>query len=319
MTTPVVIEARTLGRSDVLAPRISLGCGNFGGIGSAPQFFGAGVDETEAFAIMDTAWELGIRHFDTADAYGGGRSETTIGNWIRSRGELPLLTTKTYNPMYAGADHGLAPDRIERQLHSSLERLGIEHVDLYLTHEFDPDVAPALVVETLDRLCAQGLIRATGVSNYDARQLRATLAAGQVDAIQNSFSLLVRGDETELLPLCAREQVFYSVYSPLAGGWLTGKYRRGEPFPTGSRMTQRPEGYAAFVDEAIFDALEALEANAAARGISMAGLALSWLLGEPRLGAIAVGPMRPEHLAPVREALEHPLGGAERAAIGALF
>ena len=319
MTSPIAIEARTLGRSDVVAPRIALGCGNFGGVGSAPQFFGQGVDEAQAFAIMDAAWELGVRHFDTADAYGGGRSETMIGNWIRSRGELPLLTTKTYNPMYEGADHGLAPDRIDRQLHSSLERLGVERVDLYLTHEFDPDVAPGLVVETLERLRGEGLIAATGLSNYDERQLRATLDAGHVDALQNSFSLLVRGDESEVLPLCAREQVSYTVYSPLAGGWLTGKYRRGEPFPGGSRMTQRPEGYAAFVDDSIFDALEALEANATARGISMAGLALSWLLAEPRLAGIAVGPMRPEHLEPVREALEHPLEATERAAISARF
>ena len=141
---------------------------------------------------MDAAWEMGITHFDTADAYGGGRSEATIGRWMRSRGVRPLLTTKTFNPMDAGADHGLAPERVERQLHSSLERLGVDHVDLYLTHEYDPDVAPALVLQTLERLRAEGLVRAIGVSNYDAEQLRATLAAGPVDAVQNSYSLLVR-------------------------------------------------------------------------------------------------------------------------------
>ena len=124
-------------------------------------------------------------------------------------------------------------------------------------------------------------IRASGVSNYDAAQLRATLAAGHVDAIQNSYSLLVRDDERELLGLCAAEQVSYTVYSPLAGGWLTGKYRRGAQFPAGSRMTQRPEGYAAFVDDAIFDALERLEELASARGVSMAAMALGWLLANP--------------------------------------
>src|SRR5665213_4287955 len=152
MTTRVAVETRTVGRSEVSAPRVALGCGNFGGIGSAPELFGAGLNETQAFAIMDAAWEMGITHFDTADAYGGGRSEATIGAWIRSRGERPLLTTKTYNPMDAGADHGLAPERVERQLHSSLERLGVDRVDVYLTHEFDPDVSPALVVEVLERL-----------------------------------------------------------------------------------------------------------------------------------------------------------------------
>ncbi len=317
--TAAAIEARTLGRSEVAVPRIALGCGNFGGVGSSPEFFGRGLDEAQAFAIMDAAWELGINHFDTADAYGGGRSETTIGNWIRSRGRLPLLSTKTYNPMAAGADHGLEPERMTRQLHASLERLGVARVDLYLTHDFDPQVAPARVVETLERLRSEGLIRATGVSNYDARQLRATLDAGHVDAIQNSYSLLARGDEAEVLPLCAREAVSYTVYSPLAGGWLTGKYRRGSEFPAGSRMTQRPDVYADFLRDEVFDALEHLERLAAAREISMAGLSLSWLLSHPDVSAIVVGPGSPGQLEPVREALANPLVAGERESIARLF
>ena len=120
--------------------RVALGCGNFGGVGSAPEFFGQGLSRDQAFELMDAAWELGITHFDTADAYGGGRSETAIGAWIRSRGAAPQLTTKTYNPMLAGADFGLKPERIARQLRGSLERLGVDRVDLYLAHEFDPDV-----------------------------------------------------------------------------------------------------------------------------------------------------------------------------------
>ena len=320
VTEPIAIEKRPLGRSGLAIPRIALGCGNFGGIGSSPAFFGQGVDEEQAFAIMDAAWELGISHFDTADAYGGGRSETIIGNWMRSRGHTPLLTTKTYNPMAEGADSGLAPERMRRQLHSSLERLGTDHVDLYLTHEYDPGVPAAEVVATLEALRAEGLIRASGVSNYDSAQLRETLGAGHVDAIQNSYSLLVREDERSgLLATCAAEQVTYTVYSPLAGGWLTGKYRRGEGFPAGSRMTQRPEGYASFQTDAVFDALETLEATGAARGISMAAAALSWLLGSEEVGAIVVGPMRPAHLDPVREALESPLGAVDRSAIGELF
>jgi aryl-alcohol dehydrogenase-like predicted oxidoreductase len=319
MTTRVVIEARTVGRSEVTAPRIALGCGNFGGVGSSPEFFGQGLDEAQAFAVMDAAWDLGISHFDTADAYGGGRSETTIGNWIRARGRSPLLTTKTYNPMESGGDHGVAPERMTRQLQSSLERLGVEQIDIYLTHDFDPDVAATAVIETLEHFRSQGLIRATGVSNYDATQLRATLAEGHVDAIQNSYSLLVRGDEAELLGVCAREQVSYTVYSPLAGGWLTGKYRRGLPFPAGSRMTQRPDGYAAFVSDRVFDGLERLEEIAAEREISMAGLALSWLLANPDVDAVVVGPMDPRHLEPVREALARPLAPNEREALGRLF
>jgi len=319
MTDRIAIATVPLGRSEVLAPRIALGAGNFGGIGSSPEWFGSGLDEAQAFEIMDAAWALGITHFDTADAYGGGRSETTIGRWMRSSGERPLLTTKTYNPMDAGADHGLAPERVERQLHSSLERLGVEAIDLYLTHEFDPEVDPALVIETLERLREDGLVRATGLSNYDAGQLRATLDAGPVDALQNSYSLLVRGDEDEVIPLCAREQVAYTAYSPLAGGWLTGKYRRGRPYPAGSRMTQRPEGYSAFEEAAVFDGLERLDALATQRGTSMAGLSLAWLLAQRDLAAIVVGPMRPEHLEPVREALEHPLDDLERGLVGSML
>lgn len=317
--TAAAIEARTLGRSEVAAPRIALGCGNFGGVGSSVEFFGGGLGEAEAFAVMDAAWDLGINHFDTADAYGGGRSETTIGKWIRSRGVLPLLTTKTFNPMAAGADHGLAPERMTRQLHTSLQRLGVERVDLYLAHDFDPDVAPAHVVETLHGLRSEGLLRAIGVSNYTAAQLRETLDAGPLDAIQNSYSLLARGDEAELLALCAREAVSYAAYSPLAGGWLTGKYRRGGEFPAGSRMTQRPDVYAGFRNDRVFDSLEALEGLAAAREMSMAGLSLAWLLSNPDVSAIVVGPGSPAQLEPVREALERPLERGDRESVAGLF
>ena len=319
MTADAAIQTRRLGRSELVVPRVALGCGNFGGVGSAPEFFGQGADEDTALAIMDAAWELGIRHFDTADAYGGGRSEKTIGRWMAARGVRPMLTTKTFNPMVAGGDHGLAPERMKRQIHSSLERLGVDHIEVYLTHDHDGDVAPESVVETLEGFRAQGLIDATGVSNYTAAQLRDTLAAGHVDSIQNSYSLLARDDEAEVLPLCAREGVSYTVYSPLAGGWLTGKYRRGATFPEGSRMTQRPEGYAAFLCDATFDALEELERIGAGRGISMAGLALAWLLANPLVTQFVVGPMRPDHLEPLREALANPLSAQERDEIGGLF
>jgi aryl-alcohol dehydrogenase-like predicted oxidoreductase len=319
MTTRVEIDALPLGRSSVSMPRIALGCGNFGGVGSAPEFFGRGLDEKQAFAILDAAWEMGITHFDTADAYGGGRSETAIGNWIRSRGARPLLTTKTFNPMDTGADHGLVPERMTRQLHSSLQRLGVESVDLYLAHDFDPDAAPTGVVATLESFRGEGLIRATGVSNYDAAQLRETLACGHIDAIQNNYSLLARDDEAEILGVCVAEQVSYTLYSPLAGGWLTGKYRRGHEFPAGSRMTQRPDPYAGFLDDRVFDALERLEELAAAREMSMAGLSLAWLLANPAVAAIVIGPGSPAQLAPVREALAQPLDAREHQEIGSVF
>jgi aryl-alcohol dehydrogenase-like predicted oxidoreductase len=301
------------------APRIVLGCGNFGGIGSAPEFFGSGLTDEQAFALMDAAWQSGITHFDTADAYGGGHSELVIGRWIASRGVRPRLTTKTYNPMRAGADRGLRPERIARQLRTSLERLGVDHIDLYLAHEFDPDVPLPESLGALGEAQAGGLIGAYGISNVDARQIAATLAAGTPQAVQNSYSLLERQDEREVLPLCAERQVAYQAFSPLAGGWLTGKYRRGEPYPVGSRMTQRPGPYARLVTGATFDALDRLRAIASSRDTSMAGVALAWLLADQRVAQVVVGPGRPEHLAPAGEALEHPLTSEERAAVDSAF
>ena len=312
MSATLPIERRALGRSQLTVPRVALGCGNFGGVGSAPELFGQGLTEGQAFELMDAAWEAGIDHFDTADAYGGGRSERMIGSWILTRGVRPMITTKTFNPMDAGADRGLPPARILRQFESSLDRLGVDYVDLYLAHEFDPDVPVVGTMGAFDELVAIGRVRAYGASNFDAPQLEAALAAGSPQAIQNERSLLARADDAAVLPLCERENVSYLVFSPLAGGWLTGKYRRGEPFPAGSRMTQRPEPYGAFLSDATFDRLERLADLAADDGRSMAGLAFAWLLADERVTQIVVGPGRPEHLEPVREALERPLSREQR-------
>lgn len=294
--------------------RFALGCGNFGGVGSAPELFGQGLSQDEAFAVMDAAWELGIRAFDTADAYGGGRSEQTIGRWIASRGVRPAITTKTFNPMDAGADHGLAPGRVQRQLRSSLERLGVDRIDLYLTHAYDPDVPLADTLAAFAAARQQGLIAAYGVSNFDAGQLaEAVKAAPEIRAVQNNYSLLERADRGTVLPMCATRKIGFQAFSPLGGGWLTGKYRRGEPFPAGSRMTQRPEPYAGYRNDRTFGILEKL--GAIAPSLSLAGLALAWLLADDRVSTIVLGPGRPEHFAPVREALAHPLSQHELAAI----
>ena len=297
--------------------RIALGCGNFGGVGSAPEFFGRGLTEDQAFELMDAAWESGLAWFDTADAYGGGRSEQAIGRWIASRGVRPRLTTKTFNPMRPGADHGLKPERTARQLRSSLERLGVDHIELYLAHDYDPDVPLAEALGAFQAARDDGLIGGYGVSNFDARQLEAALAAGAPQAIQNSYSVLVRQDEPEVLPLCAERGVAYLAFSPLAGGWLTGKYRRGAPYPAGSRMTQRPEPYRQFVSGPTFEALERLQMIAARHGTSLAGLALSWLLADERVTQVVIGPGRPAHLAPVAEALRHTVTAEEQTEIEA--
>jgi aryl-alcohol dehydrogenase-like predicted oxidoreductase len=317
MSTTLEIERRPVGTSGLTVPRIALGCGNFGGIGSAPELFGQGLTEDQAFELMDAAWELGIDYFDTADAYGGGRSERAIGRWIRARGVRPGLTTKTYNPMDAGQDSGLAPARIDRQLRSSLERLGVDRVELYLAHEFDPHTPLGETMGAFEQAQAAGWTTAYGVSNFDSFQLEAATLAGSPQAIQNEHSLLAGAEA--VLSVCAERNIAFLVFSPLAGGWLTGKYRRGEPFPAGSRMTQRPGPYEPFLTDRTFDALDELRSFSRARGTSMAGTALAWLLADDRVTQVVVGPGRPEHLEPVREALAHPLGADERSELTSLF
>ncbi len=297
--------------------RVVLGCGNFGGIGSAPEFFGQGENREEAFALMDAAWAMGLRWFDTADAYGGGRSETWIGDWIEETGKRPQITTKTLNPMEAGADRGLGRNRVLRQAQSSLERLGIDRIDLYLTHGPDPRTPVANTLAAFEELVEHRLVEAWGVSNVDAAGLREWLEVGRPAIVQNSYSLLDRGDEQELIPLCAEHGIAYQAFSPLAGGWLTGKYRRGEAPQAGSRMTMRPDPYRHLEDDRVYAGLERLEGTAAEFGVSTAGLALAWALGGA--SSIVAGPRRPEHLEPVHEALSLELPAQERRKVGSLF
>jgi aryl-alcohol dehydrogenase-like predicted oxidoreductase len=313
------MESRRLGGTDVEVSRIILGCGNFGGIGSAPAFFGRGESEEEAFRIMDAAWSFGLTTFDTADAYGGGRSETAIGKWIQSRGHRPRLTTKTFNPMDEGHDHGLSRTRITRQIESSLDRLGVDHVDVYLAHEFDPDTPVERMVETFAGLVEVGLIRSWGVSNVDADQLRSVLRVGQPAVVQNSYSLLERADEAEVLGLCVEFGVAYIPFSPLAGGWLTGKYRRDEAVPAGSRMSLRPGPYEHLRNAVTFDRLEQFASIADRRGTDTATLSIAWLLAQPAVTAVVVGPRRPEHLEPAVRAADSPLSAAEAAELSEVF
>jgi len=299
--------------------RVALGCGNFGGIGSAPELFGQGESDEEAFAVMDAAWELGIGWFDTADAYGGGRSERAIGKWIAATGNRPRITTKTYNPMDAGEDSGLAPDRVRRQIKTSLERLGVERVDFYLAHAPDEEVPFAETARVFEELVGGGLVGAWGVSNFGAAELCDALESGLPVLVQNSYSLLDRGDEAEVLPLCAEHGIAYQAFSPLGGGWLTGKYRRGTPLPAGSRMTLRPEPYRHLENDAVYDALEAFERKASDLGASPAGIALAWLLSRSPGIAVVIGPRKPRHLVPLREALELEFSAQARDDLAALF
>jgi aryl-alcohol dehydrogenase-like predicted oxidoreductase len=323
------VEQRELGRSGVSVSRVILGCGNFGGVGSSPAFFGQGIPRDEAFRIMDAAWELGITAFDTADAYGGGRSETWIGEWLAAKGtavrDAITIETKIFNPVAEGDDRGLARARILRQIDTSLGRLGVERAGLYLAHAFDPDVPQEETLRGFDELVRTGKVGAVGASNFSAEQLAEALELSELEGlaryelVQNSFSLLDRADEETVFPVCREHGLGYEAFGPLAGGWLTGKYRRGEEYPAGSRMTQRPDSYLGYANDAVFDGLEALEREALARGVSMPGLALAWLLAVPEVTAIVVGPTRAEHLEPVREALALELTPADSEHLRGLF
>jgi aryl-alcohol dehydrogenase-like predicted oxidoreductase len=320
------MEYRLLGRTSLEVSRIALGCGNFGGIGSAPELFGHGESEAEAFALMDRAWAAGINVFDTAGSYGGGRSERWIGAWRLDRRAPILLSTKVFWSVSGDpSDRGLSRERILREIEHSLSRLQVERVDMYLTHEPDPATPIAETLRALDELVSSGKVRAIGASNLDGAQLEEALETStrlglaRFDWVQNEYSLLRRGPERDVLPVCAREGLGFTPFSPLAGGWLTGKYTRDEPYPRGSRMRLRPDPYADLVRDEIFRGIDRFTAAASERGVEPAALATAWVLSHPQATAVVVGPRRPEHLESALAATELALTSQERDELAELF
>jgi aryl-alcohol dehydrogenase-like predicted oxidoreductase len=288
--------------------RIVFGCGNFGGIGSAPTLRSAGDSEQQALQLLDHARRLGLRRFDTANTYGGGTSEEVLGKWLRSQGPSFLqnvqIATKVGNP------HGCPPGetplsrtQIARHLDVSLRRLGVERIDLYYIHEFDR-VTP--LEETLDAMTnavEAGKIARFGVSNASSSDVEAirNLAGGSLascfEYVQNEYNMLATADGEALIPYCAEHGLRYTAFSPLAGGMLTGKYRFGEEPPSGSRLAQAPEACAAYLNEHSFDAIERLERSADARGETMANAALRFVLDTPGVDGLIIAPRRVEHFA----------------------
>ncbi len=324
------VTYRKLGRTGLWVSAVGLGCGNFGGIGSAPALFGKGESEPAAHAIMDAAWERGITLFDTANTYGGGRSETYIGNWLRAKGSAVrdrlVLSSKVFHPIGDGPnDRGLSRRFIMRQIEASLSRLGSDHLDLYLIHYPDPDTPLEEHLRAFSDLIHQGKVRYIGASNMPAwlmlqtQRVSDALGLQRFVWVQNAYSLLERGDEREVLPLCAALGLGYTPFSPLAGGWLTGKYARPAAYPVGSRMTLRPEPYTSYERTKTFTGLARLSAEAERRGASTAGLALAWVMAHPVVTAPIIGPRRPEHLSPAIEALALTLSESERQSIAGFF
>jgi aryl-alcohol dehydrogenase-like predicted oxidoreductase len=321
------METRALGRSGLHVSRLLLGCGNFGGVGSAPELFGRGESEPEGFELMDAAVAAGIRVFDTADAYGGGRSEAMIGSWLAERRPepRPLLSTKVYNPMGEGEDRGLSPARVLRQLGSSLDRLGVDHVDMYVMHDWDADTPIAETLGALDELVRAGKVRAIAASNISADQLEEALEASaenglaRFEWVQNAYSLLHREPEDGVFALCERHGLGFTPFSPLAGGWLTGKYKSDTPAPPDSRMALRPAEYTAYENGSTYDAIDRFVDAARKRGVSPPVLAIAWALSHPRVTAALIGPRRPDQLRSLLTAVDLPLDETERTELAELF
>jgi 1-deoxyxylulose-5-phosphate synthase len=324
------MKYRRLGSTDLSVSRLILGCGNFGGIGSAPAFYGMGESEEQACALMDRAFDAGITVFDTADAYGGGRSETWIGRWLKAKGshvrEHLLLSSKVFNPVGPGPeDRGLSRGHILRQIDASLTRLQADRLDMYLTHEPDPDVPLEETLTALDDLVRAGKVRYVGASNIEpwrlsqALDISAARGLARYDWVQNAYSLLDRAQELEMFPLCAEAKLGFTAFSPLAGGWLTGKYRTEGSYPEGSRMTLRPEPYRHLERDAIYQGLDVLATEARTRGVEVASLALAWALHHPQMDAAVIGPRRPAHLDTALAAIDITLSDDEAARLAALF
>jgi aryl-alcohol dehydrogenase-like predicted oxidoreductase len=287
------MQMRRLGESGLKVSEVGLGCNNFGWR----------IGEPEALAVVDAALDAGVTLFDTADMYGGTQSEVMLGRALGRRRPGVVIATKF------GLQVGDDPNRkgasrrwIMRAVEDSLIRLGTDYIDLYQLHRPDPDTAIEETLRALDDLVSQGKVRYIGASNMPAWRIAdadwTARGAGRARfvSVQNEFSLLKRQAEAEVLPACARFGVGFLPYFPLASGVLTGKYRRGEPPPEHSRVADLDPAGARFLGEHTFDAVEKLQAWAAARGRSLLDLAFAWLLGHPIVASVIAGATSPEQV-----------------------
>jgi aryl-alcohol dehydrogenase-like predicted oxidoreductase len=293
-----------LDRHDI--ERIVFGCGNFGGIGSSPHLRSAGDSEERALQLLDHARRVGLRRFDTANTYGGGASEIILGKWLRSQGvdfvRDAQIATKVGNP------HGCPPGetplsrtQIAYHLNRSLTRLGVERIDLYYIHEFDRVTPLEETLGAIEGAVVAGKIDRFGISNAtleDAkavRELAGSSLASRFEYVQNEYNLLAAADAEALIPWCAEHGLRYTAFSPLAGGFLTGKYHPGEPPPPDSRLAHAPEVCAAYVTDEAAAAIDQLRRSADARQQTMAEAALRFVLDTPGLDGLIIAPRRVEH------------------------
>jgi aryl-alcohol dehydrogenase-like predicted oxidoreductase len=288
--------------------RIVFGCGNFGGIGSAPELRGAGDDEHRALRLLDHARRVGLRRFDTANTYGGGSSEEILGQWLRRQGASfrrnAQIATKVGNPHGCPpGDTPLSRTQIDYHLDRSLSRLGVERIDLYYIHEFDRVTPLEETLEAMARAVEAGKIALFGISNASLPDVEAVrnLAGGSLspcfEYVQNEYNMLATRDRRALIPYCAEHGLRYTAFSPLAGGMLTGKYRLDQAPPPGSRLAEAPAACAAYLSADSFSTIERLKRSAEARGETMGGVALRFVLNTPGVDGLLIAPRRVEHFA----------------------
>lgn len=286
------MEYRQLGKSGVQASVIGLGTNQFGGK----------VDQAGVEAIIGTAVDLGINFIDTANVYQEGRSEESLGRALRGRWHQVLLATKAYFPVGEGPnERGASRHHLRHAVENSLRRLQTDHIDLYQMHRWDQRTPIEETLRALDELVRAGKVRYIGASGYAAWQLAHANLLADVKGwepfitIQPHYHMMERDIERELIPYCNAFGLGILPYFPLAGGFLTGKYRRDEPAPKGARG-ETSQYVQKYMTEANFDRVEKLQAWAAVRDRSMVHLAHAWLLAQPQVSSVISGVTRVEQL-----------------------
>jgi voltage-dependent potassium channel beta subunit len=296
-TREVVVEYRRLGRSGVKISEISLG---------SWLTYGGSVAEEQATACVHKAYEIGINFFDTANVYMRGAAEEIVGRALRGFDrDSYFLATKVFFPMGEGPnDRGLSRKHITEQCHASLKRLGVDYVDLYQCHRYDANTPLEETLRTLDDLVRQGKVLYIGVSEWTADQISDALVIAKemnLDRIvsnQPRYNMIQRQIEVEVVPLSEREGVGQVVFSPLAQGILTGKYRPGEAPEQGTRAADSESNrfMRELMNEEVLSAVEALRSVASDADLSMSQLALAWVLRQENVSSAIIGASRPEQV-----------------------
>ena len=288
------MKFRTLGSSDLEVSVISLG---------SWLTYSGGIEADQTRACTEAAFDAGIYFFDTANVYGRGAAEEAWGKILQDHPrDSYVLATKVYGQMSDDeADQGLSPEQISKQIDASLKRLQVDHVDLYQAHRFDDQVALEDTVEALQQVVADGKARYLGFSEWTPEQIKAAIEIGGEDRFVSSqpqYSMLWRAPEDQVFPLCMDHGISQIVWSPLAQGMLTGKYKPGQDFPADSRFAQESMNAAKDVvySEAAVEAVQRLVPIVEGAGLSLPELALAWTLRGPELASAIIGASRPEQV-----------------------